>query len=196
MRIIFRRSCLIRSSEGSWSFRLQTGTPSVFQQRYHSWSLQTVNTLFGIWHQLKNNHDYLVASPLTKALHFAKMVFELMFFQFLWSFSGLISYLVGLGSTKLNFNHLKIRGYSAGQSEKRNHIKQRHIAWNTAVWPSKQHIGTVYCRLVTVAWSGPQMLISQMLQVNVDARFTAEEVLSHPWVTVRALRHVISSILQ
>lgn len=30
------------------------------------------------------------------------------------------------------------------------------------------------------------MLISQMLQVNVDARFTAEEVLSHPWVTVRA----------
>uniref|UniRef100_A0A3P9BVT0 non-specific serine/threonine protein kinase n=1 Tax=Maylandia zebra TaxID=106582 RepID=A0A3P9BVT0_9CICH len=40
-----------------------------------------------------------------------------------------------------------------------------------------------------------KMLISQMLQVNVDARFTAEEVLSHPWVTVRALRHVISSIL-
>lgn len=31
----------------------------------------------------------------------------------------------------------------------------------------------------------PQMLISQMLQVNVDARFAAEEVLSHPWVTVR-----------
>uniref|UniRef100_A0A3Q3L9E4 Serine/threonine-protein kinase DCLK2 n=1 Tax=Mastacembelus armatus TaxID=205130 RepID=A0A3Q3L9E4_9TELE len=31
-----------------------------------------------------------------------------------------------------------------------------------------------------------KMLISQMLQVNVDARFTAEEVLSHPWVTVRA----------
>lgn len=30
------------------------------------------------------------------------------------------------------------------------------------------------------------MLISQMLQVNVDTRFTAEEVLSHPWVTVRA----------
>uniref|UniRef100_A0A673AC53 non-specific serine/threonine protein kinase n=1 Tax=Sphaeramia orbicularis TaxID=375764 RepID=A0A673AC53_9TELE len=29
-----------------------------------------------------------------------------------------------------------------------------------------------------------KMLISQMLQVNVDARFTAEEVLSHPWVTV------------
>uniref|UniRef100_A0A3B5LJV8 Serine/threonine-protein kinase DCLK2 n=1 Tax=Xiphophorus couchianus TaxID=32473 RepID=A0A3B5LJV8_9TELE len=28
-----------------------------------------------------------------------------------------------------------------------------------------------------------KMLISQMLQVNVDARFTAEEVLSHPWVT-------------
>lgn len=28
------------------------------------------------------------------------------------------------------------------------------------------------------------MLISQMLQVNVDARFTAEEVLSHAWVTV------------
>uniref|UniRef100_A0A3Q4M777 non-specific serine/threonine protein kinase n=1 Tax=Neolamprologus brichardi TaxID=32507 RepID=A0A3Q4M777_NEOBR len=41
-----------------------------------------------------------------------------------------------------------------------------------------------------------KMLISQMLQVNVDARFTAEEVLSHLWVTVRALRHVISSILQ
>uniref|UniRef100_A0A3Q3IVI6 non-specific serine/threonine protein kinase n=1 Tax=Monopterus albus TaxID=43700 RepID=A0A3Q3IVI6_MONAL len=34
-----------------------------------------------------------------------------------------------------------------------------------------------------------KMLISQMLQVNVDARFTAEEVLSHPWVTVRA--HVL-----
>uniref|UniRef100_A0A671TNQ1 Serine/threonine-protein kinase DCLK2 n=1 Tax=Sparus aurata TaxID=8175 RepID=A0A671TNQ1_SPAAU len=31
-----------------------------------------------------------------------------------------------------------------------------------------------------------KMLISQMLQVNVDTRFTAEEVLSHPWVTVRA----------
>uniref|UniRef100_A0A3B4GSE8 Serine/threonine-protein kinase DCLK2 n=1 Tax=Pundamilia nyererei TaxID=303518 RepID=A0A3B4GSE8_9CICH len=30
-----------------------------------------------------------------------------------------------------------------------------------------------------------KMLISQMLQVNVDARFTAEEVLSHPWVTTR-----------
>ncbi|XP_072315252.1 serine/threonine-protein kinase DCLK2-like [Eucyclogobius newberryi] len=28
-----------------------------------------------------------------------------------------------------------------------------------------------------------KMLISQMLQVNVDARFTSEEVLSHPWVT-------------
>lgn len=28
------------------------------------------------------------------------------------------------------------------------------------------------------------MLISQMLQVNVEARFTADEVLSHPWVTV------------
>ncbi|XP_018517521.1 serine/threonine-protein kinase DCLK2 [Lates calcarifer] len=28
-----------------------------------------------------------------------------------------------------------------------------------------------------------KMLISQMLQVNVDARFTAEEVLAHPWVT-------------
>uniref|UniRef100_A0A3Q3IJQ0 non-specific serine/threonine protein kinase n=1 Tax=Monopterus albus TaxID=43700 RepID=A0A3Q3IJQ0_MONAL len=34
-----------------------------------------------------------------------------------------------------------------------------------------------------------KMLISQMLQVNVDARFTAEEVLSHPWVTVRAHAH-------
>lgn len=33
------------------------------------------------------------------------------------------------------------------------------------------------------------MLISQMLQVDVDARFTAEEVLSHPWVTVRAHTH-------
>ncbi|KAJ0006094.1 hypothetical protein NQD34_013367 [Periophthalmus magnuspinnatus] len=31
-----------------------------------------------------------------------------------------------------------------------------------------------------------KMLISQMLQVNVDARFTAEEVLSHPWVTVKS----------
>uniref|UniRef100_H3D102 Serine/threonine-protein kinase DCLK2 n=1 Tax=Tetraodon nigroviridis TaxID=99883 RepID=H3D102_TETNG len=31
-----------------------------------------------------------------------------------------------------------------------------------------------------------KMLISQMLQVNVDSRFTAEEVLSHPWVTVSA----------
>uniref|UniRef100_A0A3P8V4F7 Serine/threonine-protein kinase DCLK2 n=1 Tax=Cynoglossus semilaevis TaxID=244447 RepID=A0A3P8V4F7_CYNSE len=28
-----------------------------------------------------------------------------------------------------------------------------------------------------------KMLISQMLQVNVEARFTADEVLSHPWVT-------------
>uniref|UniRef100_A0A3Q2PPZ0 non-specific serine/threonine protein kinase n=1 Tax=Fundulus heteroclitus TaxID=8078 RepID=A0A3Q2PPZ0_FUNHE len=34
-----------------------------------------------------------------------------------------------------------------------------------------------------------KMLISQMLQVNVDARFTAEEVLSHPWVTVGARQH-------
>uniref|UniRef100_A0A3Q4GBA6 Serine/threonine-protein kinase DCLK2-like n=1 Tax=Neolamprologus brichardi TaxID=32507 RepID=A0A3Q4GBA6_NEOBR len=40
-----------------------------------------------------------------------------------------------------------------------------------------------------------KMLISQMLQVNVDARFTAEEVLSHLWVTVRALRHVIVSVV-
>ncbi|XP_076019044.1 serine/threonine-protein kinase DCLK2-like [Genypterus blacodes] len=31
-----------------------------------------------------------------------------------------------------------------------------------------------------------KMLISQMLQVNVDARYTAEEVLSHPWVTDEA----------
>ncbi|XP_049923400.1 serine/threonine-protein kinase DCLK2-like [Epinephelus moara] len=31
-----------------------------------------------------------------------------------------------------------------------------------------------------------KMLISQMLQVNVDTRFTAEEVLSHPWVTDEA----------
>ncbi|XP_068611954.1 serine/threonine-protein kinase DCLK2-like [Brachionichthys hirsutus] len=31
-----------------------------------------------------------------------------------------------------------------------------------------------------------KMLISQMLQVNVDARFTAEEVLAHPWVTDEA----------
>ncbi|XP_035770353.1 serine/threonine-protein kinase DCLK2-like [Neolamprologus brichardi] len=31
-----------------------------------------------------------------------------------------------------------------------------------------------------------KMLISQMLQVNVDARFTAEEVLSHLWVTDEA----------
>ncbi|KAL4007710.1 hypothetical protein ACER0C_001562 [Sarotherodon galilaeus] len=31
-----------------------------------------------------------------------------------------------------------------------------------------------------------KMLISQMLQVNVDARFTADEVLSHPWVTDEA----------
>ncbi|XP_077400132.1 serine/threonine-protein kinase DCLK2-like [Vanacampus margaritifer] len=28
-----------------------------------------------------------------------------------------------------------------------------------------------------------KMLISQMLQVNVDARFTADEILSHPWVS-------------
>lgn len=34
-----------------------------------------------------------------------------------------------------------------------------------------------------------QLLISQMLQVNVDSRFTAEEVLSHPWVTVREQTH-------
>uniref|UniRef100_A0A8C7WMD5 Serine/threonine-protein kinase DCLK2 n=1 Tax=Oryzias sinensis TaxID=183150 RepID=A0A8C7WMD5_9TELE len=38
-----------------------------------------------------------------------------------------------------------------------------------------------------------KMLISQMLQVNVDARFTAEEVLSHPWVTVRPQRHANTS---
>ncbi|XP_016894910.1 serine/threonine-protein kinase DCLK2-like [Cynoglossus semilaevis] len=31
-----------------------------------------------------------------------------------------------------------------------------------------------------------KMLISQMLQVNVEARFTADEVLSHPWVTDEA----------
>ncbi|XP_059210272.1 serine/threonine-protein kinase DCLK2-like [Centropristis striata] len=31
-----------------------------------------------------------------------------------------------------------------------------------------------------------KMLISQMLQVNVDTRYTAEEVLSHPWVTDEA----------
>ncbi|KAM3591234.1 uncharacterized protein V6R79_025194 [Siganus canaliculatus] len=31
-----------------------------------------------------------------------------------------------------------------------------------------------------------KMLISQMLQVNVDNRFTAEEVLAHPWVTDEA----------
>ncbi|XP_074555119.1 serine/threonine-protein kinase DCLK2-like isoform X2 [Halichoeres trimaculatus] len=31
-----------------------------------------------------------------------------------------------------------------------------------------------------------KMLISQMLQVNVDTRFTADEVLSHPWVTDEA----------
>ncbi|KAM4611741.1 serine/threonine-protein kinase DCLK2-like [Polymixia lowei] len=31
-----------------------------------------------------------------------------------------------------------------------------------------------------------KMLIGQMLQVNVDARYTAEEVLSHPWVTDEA----------
>ncbi|KAM6949234.1 serine/threonine-protein kinase DCLK2-like [Aplochiton taeniatus] len=34
-----------------------------------------------------------------------------------------------------------------------------------------------------------KMLIGQMLQVNVDARYTAEEVLSHPWVTVREHTH-------
>uniref|UniRef100_A0A667Z658 Serine/threonine-protein kinase DCLK2 n=1 Tax=Myripristis murdjan TaxID=586833 RepID=A0A667Z658_9TELE len=34
-----------------------------------------------------------------------------------------------------------------------------------------------------------KMLIGQMLQVNVDARYTAEEVLSHPWVTVSACAH-------
>ncbi|KAM6959817.1 serine/threonine-protein kinase DCLK2-like [Tautogolabrus adspersus] len=31
-----------------------------------------------------------------------------------------------------------------------------------------------------------KMLISQMLQVNVDTRFTADEVLAHPWVTDEA----------
>ncbi|KAM3857308.1 serine/threonine-protein kinase DCLK2-like [Diretmus argenteus] len=34
-----------------------------------------------------------------------------------------------------------------------------------------------------------KMLIGQMLQVNVDARYTAEEVLSHPWVTDEAPNH-------
>ncbi|XP_031169806.1 serine/threonine-protein kinase DCLK2-like isoform X1 [Sander lucioperca] len=40
-----------------------------------------------------------------------------------------------------------------------------------------------------------KMLISQMLQVNVDTRFTAEEVLSHPWVTDEAPvdSHTVSS---
>lgn len=37
------------------------------------------------------------------------------------------------------------------------------------------------------------MLISQMLQVNVDSRFTAEEVLSHPWVTVSGRTCVVQS---
>lgn len=37
------------------------------------------------------------------------------------------------------------------------------------------------------------MLISQMLQVNVDSRFTAEEVLSHPWVTVSARERAVRS---
>lgn len=37
------------------------------------------------------------------------------------------------------------------------------------------------------------MLISQMLQVNVDSRFTAEEVLSHPWVTVSARKRPVQS---
>uniref|UniRef100_A0A3Q1H351 Serine/threonine-protein kinase DCLK2 n=1 Tax=Acanthochromis polyacanthus TaxID=80966 RepID=A0A3Q1H351_9TELE len=35
----------------------------------------------------------------------------------------------------------------------------------------------------------------QMLQVNVDARFTAEEVLSHPWVTVRTNRKTLERCL-
>uniref|UniRef100_A0A3P9IAH9 Serine/threonine-protein kinase DCLK2 n=1 Tax=Oryzias latipes TaxID=8090 RepID=A0A3P9IAH9_ORYLA len=39
-----------------------------------------------------------------------------------------------------------------------------------------------------------KMLISQMLQVNVDARFTAEEVLCHPWVTVRPQGHANTSL--
>uniref|UniRef100_G3Q423 non-specific serine/threonine protein kinase n=1 Tax=Gasterosteus aculeatus aculeatus TaxID=481459 RepID=G3Q423_GASAC len=37
-----------------------------------------------------------------------------------------------------------------------------------------------------------KMLISQMVQVNVDARFTAEEVLSHPWLTVREVDFIDS----
>lgn len=37
------------------------------------------------------------------------------------------------------------------------------------------------------------MLISQMLQVNVDSRFTADEVLSHPWVTVSARTRAVQS---
>lgn len=52
------------------------------------------------------------------------------------------------------------------------------------VWQVSSNSGLVYFML-TVTWPAPQMLISQMLQVNVDTRFTAEEVLSHPWVTVR-----------
>lgn len=41
VRTMSRRSCLIRSSEGSWSFHLQTGTPSACLQRYHTllWSI-------------------------------------------------------------------------------------------------------------------------------------------------------------
>nr|XP_040037868.1 LOW QUALITY PROTEIN: serine/threonine-protein kinase DCLK2-like [Gasterosteus aculeatus aculeatus] len=38
-----------------------------------------------------------------------------------------------------------------------------------------------------------KMLISQMVQVNVDARFTAEEVLSHPWLTDEAPLDPIAS---
>lgn len=36
VKIMCRRSCLIRFSEGSWNFLLRTGTPSACQPRYHS----------------------------------------------------------------------------------------------------------------------------------------------------------------
>ncbi len=53
----------------------------------------------------------------------------------------------------------------------------------------------IYTFLKSVYWKYDhgvfvQELIGHMLQVNVEARYTAEDVLSHPWVTVNVCEKV------